>query len=332
MKKHLRYIIILIMILTTINGCQAQKSDYIKLPHLTDKESAILNDKSDKEILYGDIVGHTTNGELELNEILTATNKITNQEKIDICIAILQNDNLYHLHDRAAIEISGKIDSINVYRFGNQKNIDYIILRTSIQLNQVLYPGSHFSGLDKEQIEKLSSIINLDKTQNQTKKYLIEALYSLAVSDTNGKYINDKINGFEINDELKVYNDSLFKTFQLLKPSFERLNAIRTWKEMDKNYKAIYEMFENYHPIMFLQLLSFNPSTVLESKVLCELKQNALIEIIKNAETTSFYSTYRLAYLIELLIEKNYTVRFLDQLMDKKVKNELINELELKKY
>ncbi|NCD42259.1 MAG: hypothetical protein EOL88_09225 [Bacteroidia bacterium] len=96
------------MILTTINGCQAQKSDYIKLPHLTDKESAILNDKSDKEILYGDIVGHTTNGELELNEILTATNKITNQEKIDICIAILQNDNLYHLHDRAAIEISGK--------------------------------------------------------------------------------------------------------------------------------------------------------------------------------------------------------------------------------
>lgn len=195
-----------------------------------------------------------------------------------------------------------------------------------------MYPGSHFSGLDKEQIEKLSSIINLDKTQNQTKKYLIEALYSLAVSDTNGKYINDKINGFEINEELKVYNDSLFKTFQLLKPSFERLNAIRTWKEMDKNYKAIYEMFENYHPIMFLQLLSFNPSTVLESKVLCELKQNALIEIIKNAETTSFYSTYRLAYLIELLIERNYTVRFLDQLMDKKGKNELINELELKKY
>ncbi|HTO16278.1 MAG TPA: hypothetical protein VLZ83_10920 [Edaphocola sp.] len=172
----------------------------------------------------------------------------------------------------------------------------------------------------------------MDKTQNQKKKYWIEALYSLAVSDTNGKYINDKINGFEINDELKVYNDSLFKTFQLLKPSFERLNAIRTWKEMDKNYKAIYEMFENYHPIMFLQLLSFNPSTVLESKVLCELKQNALIEIIKNAETTSFYSTYRLAYLIELLIERNYTVRFLDQLMDKKGKNELINELELKKY
>ena len=83
---------------------------------------------------------------------------------------------------------------------------------------------------------------------------------------------------------------------------------------------------------MFLQLLSFNPSTVLESKELCELKQNALIEIIKNAETTSFYSTYRLAYLIELLIERNYIVRFLDQLMDKKGKNELINELELKKY
>ena len=184
------------MILTIIYGCQAQKSDYIKLPHLTDKESTILNDKSDKEILYGDIVDHTTNGEFELNEILTATNKITNQEKIDICITILQNDNLYHLHDRAAKEISGKIDSINVYRFGNQKNIDYIILRTSIQLNQVLYPGGHFSGLDKEHVEKLSSIINLDKTQNQTKKYLIETLYSLATSDTICMYINKKINGF----------------------------------------------------------------------------------------------------------------------------------------
>ena len=54
---------------------------------------------------------------------------------------------------------------------------------------------------------------------------------------------------------------------------------------MDKNYKRFMKCLKIIM-IMFL-ILSFNPSTVLESKY-CELKQNALIEIIKNAETTSF--------------------------------------------
>jgi hypothetical protein len=76
--------------------------------------------------------------------------------------------------------------------------------------------------------------------------------------------------------------------------------------------------------------LSFNPSTVLESKKLCELKQNALMKIINNADSKSFYSSYRLAYLIELLVDRNYTVRFLDNLMTYERKQEFIRGLEEK--
>ena len=331
MQIHLKNIVFLIIILVLNISCQSQKN--FNIPYLTNSELSSIFNKKEKEIYYGDIVFSTTKGEYKLNELLTDSNSIlTDKNKIEICIVILKQDNLYHLHDRAAAEISSKIDTLNFENNFYQECTDYIILRTNIQLNQVLYSGGNYRELDKEYIDKILKIINENEIKNQTKKYLIEALYSLVVSGTNGKYINDRINGFWVNDELKTYNDSLFKTYQSLKPSFESLDAIQTWKEMDKNYKAIYEMFENYHPIMFLQILSFNPSTVLESKELCELKQNALIETIKNAESKSFYSTYRLAYLTELLIERNYTVRFLDQLMDKSGNKELINELELKKY
>jgi len=341
MNRHFKYIIVPLLILASLINSYAQKTDYIKLPHLTNKESFLLSDKCDKEFFYsgGDLIFHTTEGEYKtegeckLNELLIKSNSsLTHQDKFEICIAILCHDNLYHLHDRAASEIYKIINITNISKYVNQEKIDYILLRTNIQLSQILYPGGHFVELDKEHIDKFLNMIKSDKLQFRTKKFFIESLYSLCISEVNGKYIYDMINKFDIATELKNYNDNLFKAYQLLKPNFERLKNIRTWMEMDKNYIAIHMMFKYYHPIMFMQLLSFNPSTVLESKEICNLKQNALIGIIKNADTTSFYNTYRLIYLTELLIEENYTVRFLDQVMDEKGKKDLVDKFELKKH
>jgi len=318
------------MIFTSTISCQSQEN--VDIPYLTKSELSSISNKKEKEIYYGDIVFSTTNGEYKLNEILTDSNStLTDKSKIEICIAILQDDFLYHLHDKASSELSNVIDTLNLAQI-NQNKINYILLRSIIQLDEILYAGGRFVEIDKININKLLNIIQSEDAKYSTKKYMIESLYSICASDSNGIYINEQINRFNISRDIKNYNDSLYFIYKKFKPAFEKLDSIKTWMEMDKHKDDISKMFENYNPIMFIQFLSFNPSTVLESKKLCELKQNALIEIIKSSKSTSFYSTFRLTYLIELLIDNNYTVRFLDQLMNKRGIKELKEELEMKKY
>ena len=318
------------MILSFAISCRSQEN--IDIPYLTNSEISSISNKKEKEIYYGSIVFTTTKGEYKLNEILTdSTSILTDKNKIEICIAILQDDFLYHLHDKASSELSEIVHTLNLTGI-NQSRINYILLRSNIQFDEILYAGGRFVEIDRMKINKLLDIIQSEEAQFSTKKYMIESLYSICASDSAGNYINEQVNRFNINKEIKSYNDSLFSIYKKIKPTFERLDGINTWREMDRHKDDIREMFENYDPIMLIQLLSFNPSTVLESKKLCELKQNAIIEIIKNVENSSFYSTYRLAYLIELLIDNNYTVRFLDQLIDKNGIKELIEKLETKKY
>ena len=252
---------------------------------------------------------------------------------VELCISILQNENLYHLHDRAGIELAGLTESIELDKWLssiNENRFEYILLRTNHLPDKVLYLGRDFSELNLGNQQAFFKIIGNDRLGQKTKKYFIEALYSLTIAQKTGEAIYKTLSELNLEDNLKECNDSLYQAFQQYKPQFERLDAIHTWKEMDKNTNAIKEMFENTHPIMFLQLLSFNPSTVLESKKLSQLKQDALIEIMNNADHESFYDTYRLAYLNELLVDRNYSVRFLDKVMSNKEKQDFIKELEKK--
>ena len=204
----------------------------------------------------------------------------------------------------------------------------YVLLRINHPLSKILYSGGDFRELAYENMYEVFQILQKDIYGQKVKKYFIEALYSLATEQSTGHIIYGRLNAMQLHDDLKKYNDSLYVIFQKLKPVFVKLEAIRTWKEMDKNYKSLEELFSNPHPIMFIQILSENPSTVLESKKLCNLKQNALIKIIKNTNLESFYSSYRFAYLNELLIDENYSVRFLDKVMNRVEKRKFILDLE----
>lgn len=334
--KHLNKFILTIFILTALISCNGQNNDTSLLPHITKKESNSISNKKDKKIYYGSIVTHITEGEYELNKMLANENSpLSNQEKFELSIAILQNNSLYHLHKRAGAEISGVIDTIEIpqlLKSINQDRLNYILLMANVRLGQMPLSGINFDELDKEKIDELINVISKEIIEYDIRKYFIEALYAMVMFQRDGRVINTRLKEIGLNNDLNSYNDSLFTTFKAYKPEFEKLDAIPTWMEMDKNYDAIKEMFENSHPIMFLQLLYFNPSTVLESKELCVLKQKALLDIMSKADNNSFYETYRLVYLNELLVDRNYSVRFLDQLMNRKEKREFIRKLEENRF
>lgn len=317
--------------------CSAQDSLAVKHSTLsnikflkTEQLSKIMN-KEEMRIQKGCIISYITKGEFELNKIFNdSTTSLKNENLIILCRSILQSEDLYHLHDSAGEQLFALLDKSDYDKslFNQQDKFEYILLRMNHPLSRVLYAGGRFVEIGQKNKENLFTFIGTESFSPKTKKYFIEALYSLTVSQKNGEYINKRISHLNLDVNLMEYNDSLYKAFQKYKPLFENLEAIHTWKEMDKNDKLVQEMFESYHPIMFLQILSFNPSTVLESKKLSQLKQNALISIIKNADKNSFYSSYRLAYLIELLVDRNYSVRFLDAIMSKSEKDKFIMQLE----
>lgn len=331
MKQFIRYILLLkIILLQTF--VQGQNQGTYNLPYLNQIESLQISNKSEREIKNGCLVTSMTEGEFVLDSILTnSTFSRSNKRKLELCASILQVDNLYYLHNRAGFEIWNSIESHgikDIAAYVDVIKLDYVLLRIIISTQSDV----PFIRLGNEQLDAIYAIIGNANIGERTQRYFIEALYSLTIQQKTGKLIHDKLNELILTEDQKRYNDNLFTAFQLYKPILEKLNKIRTWREMDKKFNEIQNMFTKTHPIMFLQLLSFNPSTVLESKKLCEAKQNALLDLLKNADNKSFYYSLRLEYLIELLFDRNYSVRFLDQLMTKSEKQSFIKNLELNKY
>ena len=235
--------------------------------------------------------------------------------------SIIKNVNLYHLHDLAGYTLSEMLINEDSYSFLKENtdfySFNYCLIRLNHSVDSFLLQGGNLIELDSIKQIQLINYLNDQRLSRSTKIYIMDCLYSLIFKEQSGKYVHNKIAVSKIDRELLVHNDSLFDIFTKVKPGFEMLDNIKTWMEMDKKYIEIKEMLRDSQPIMFYQILSFNPSTVLESKELCKLKEKALSGIIRNSMKGSFYKDLKYAYLKELLIENNYAVRFLNGVMNR---------------
>ena len=278
-----------------------------------------ISNMEDTQIAHGDLVFHTTEGALVLQNILNnRSNFKSKQEKIDLCISIVGNRNLYHLHDIAGSELAKLLKRTKTVNYLQARvpedQLGYFLLRVNHTVSSVIGAGDFFE-LDPTKQLKLIRLLENSSLSHQTKLYLIDALYSYSFKAQTGKALHDAISNLEISSSLTDYNEFLFDIFRQLKPRYETLENISTWKEMDGMSEEIKVMMANYHPIIFLQILCFNPSTVLESHELCLLKETALHSIIADAQVGTFYDDYKLIYANELLCSGNYVTRFLDQLI-----------------
>lgn len=243
----------------------------------------------------------------------------------------MENKNLYHLHDRAGAELTPLFESSSLNNYlltVNRDNLEYVLLRINHSLSTVAFQGGKFKepGLDIQ--NSFFKIIENNIYGPRTKIYFIEGLYSLCLNPETGFSINERLNRSNLDDNLKEYNDSLYHAFKKYKKELEGYETIRFYYGIDSLTNFIQKVFEDTHPIMFLQLLYFNPGLVVNVKELSQLKQNALMGLINNAKSISFFSSYRLAYLNELLLDANYSVRFLDNIMSNAGKQEFIKQLE----
>lgn len=336
----MRTLITLILYGVTLLGCQNQANvENFELPILDNNlkiedplsyvdsvTNSKLTNKTLVELQNGCFVDYITKGQQELENLLSNSKKINEQQTFKLLVEILSRDNYFHLHNYAG----QKLAENNQYYLEKDSNgkSKYIKLRMNHSYEDVFKSGGEFYDLDEEKQNGLLRIIKENKETEQTQKYFIEALYSLTAKKENGERVHKEIRKNIQSEVIKNYNDSLYKTFKILKPTFEKLEKIATWMEMDKSKIDIRNLFENSHPIMFLQILSQNPSTVLNSNELSNLKHKALMQILSNTEPNSFYSSYKLIYLNELLLEDNYSVRFLNTIMTKKEKIEFIKQLE----
>ncbi len=324
----------LILIFFSYNFCTCQEienkdSTFISLPYLSkEKRNAIENKSPEIEFHYGHIMRHTTQGEIELDRILSDSlaTSLTHNQKIDLCAKILERNYLYHLHRRSAIQLENTLPQEKLSKYISEDNYGYAFLRTYHY--NILYSVGEFRELDSTQQASIIKTLSQERLDLKTRRYLIESLYSLTYSKKSGERIHSAINESDLSKNLKTYNDSLFTVFNKLKPLFVKLDTIHTWMEMDKHKREIKHLLKNPHPIMFNQILSFNPTTVEDSKKLSALKHNALISIISEANNDSFYSTYRLEYLNELLTDGVYSIRFLEKIMTTEERQNLVHELE----
>lgn len=318
----------LTIICLTCFCCTAQEmKKKITFPIFDSITNVKLSDKTEIKEQFGCFIEHTTVGEKKLGEILKDSS-FSSKIKSDILESILLNNTYYHLH-RLAGNIIQNDDTLKL-NLRNKTSSNYLKLRTIITIeDKIFYSGGEFYELKHDKIEDILHIIRDPKTDNISKQYFIETLYSLTSKPETGRLIFDSINVLNLADSLKELNSQLFKIFEVYKPVYEHLNSIRTWKEMDKNYDQLQKLFKCNQPIMFFQILSQNPSTVLESKKLSKLKNDELLSIINNSKSNSFYNDYRIFYLVQFLIEQNYSIRFLETIMTEQERKDYLKKIEM---
>ena len=325
-SKQFRILIIIIPFLFIGCNGSAQKIEEYKISSnditsfLKNEDIIKIKNQKEAQIRNGCIITITTQGALELEKILDDSTyfKSVNDRKL-FCISVIENRTLYHLHDIVGNHLSTLLKNDDKVDFiinnTNSSSLDYCLMRTNHTIESVIIPGGYFLEPTLEVLTELMNRLCDNRLSISSKLYIMDGIYSLIFKQKTIKNIYSKISSLNIEKELLLYNDSLYNNCFKLKLQFEQLDKIHTWMEMDKNYKNIKTMLLNYQPTMFFQILCFNPSTVLDSKELCKLKETALISIIKNAKDNSFYDDMKYVYLNELLIDGNYIVRFLDGVM-----------------
>jgi hypothetical protein len=320
----MRILILITLFLSTCGLASVKNKNIVEkdILYLKSEDFKKICNKGEKKLQFGCIVESTTQGAFELGKILDDSVYFSSVDyKKNCCISIIKNVDLYHLHDLAGYTLSELLKNKDSYSFlkenTDSSSFNYCLIRLSHSVDSVLLPGGHLIELDSMKQIQLINYLNDQRLNRSTKIYIMDCLYSLTFKEQSGKYIHNKVAVSKIYRELLLHNDSLFDIFTKVKHRFEMLDTIRTWMEMDKKYNEIRAMLIDPQPIMFYQILSFNPSTVLESKELCKLKEKALSGIIKNSMKGSFYKDLRYSYLNELLIDNNYTVRFLDGVMNR---------------
>lgn len=317
------HIIILVFLLQTLQGC-SQTNDTSKLsrplPNLSMKESKRLVNDQDKMILYGDIASHTTEGAYYM-ERLSEESDLTSDQWATIYLDILARNEFYHLHNDAGKkladlksfkEIITKQDSLP------ENSIPYILSRMIYSTSRVT--DSRPRELSIDQINQFVKLLGDKNIRNPDKKYFLYALYSCSFKTETGVIIDSLVRNLDLDSDMVQYNSNLYQRFKNLKPQFEELDRIRTWKEMDKNKNEIGKFLQSTDPLLFYQILGFNPSTVLDSKEFCQLKKETLLTILSQSYKGDqlFYTSYVNAFRPELLNYDFYTIRFLQEIMDEK--------------
>ena len=324
MRLHHYIGTILFLIFSTSNAQETIKNDVFTF--LDSLSNVKLKDKTEVRENIGSFVEHSTIGEVEFQKIINDSS-ISIENKSKLLESVLLNNSFYHLHKLAGNVIQSSYSLKLNHR--NSTKSDYLKLRTIITIeDEIFHGGGNFFELKSEKIEEILQIIANPEANDISKKYFIEVLYSLTSKPETGKLIFERISKLSINDSIKQYNSQLQKYFELYKPNYEHLESIRTWKEMDRNKDQLEKLFMSNQPIMFFQILSQNPSTVLESKKLSNLKNDALLFIIKYSKPTSFFHDLRIFYLVQFLIEGNYSIRFLDTIMNEHERKQYLGKLE----
>jgi hypothetical protein len=184
--------------------------------------------------------------------------------------------------------------------------------------------------LSEEQENQAMEYIKNERCSDSVKTYLLDYLYSVNYSVKRGELLHDKVKYLTLDRPVLHKNEMLYQHYIATKPLFEKLDSIQTWMEMDKNFANIKILLNNDSPIIFLQILKFNPSTVLKSKALCRRKIKTIRKIVFETDPGSFFSIYKMILRNELDLKDNNDVRFISDTYTAKqferLKNKLINK------
>lgn len=321
MKFKPTQIISRILLFLTLQGCSQSNSNEISipLPHLNLKETKLLANDKDLEEQHGCIVTNTTEGAHYLKEIENES-LLSSKEWIEVYLSILTRNEFYHLHNIAGIKLA-KVSSVQSVILKQdslpENSFAYIVSRMVYSTNGVT--DSHPKELSIDQINVFIKLLRDNDINNTDKVYFLNALYSCSFKTETGVLIDSLVRNIELDSNVFEQNRKLFERYKNIKPQFENLDLIHTWKEMDKNKNKIGEFLQSTDPLLFYQILGFNPSTVLDSKEFCQLKKETLLSILTQDYVGDqlFYVSYVNAFKPELLNYDFYTVRFLQRIMTK---------------
>lgn len=317
------FIITIFILIQTLNGC-SQMNDDSKLsrsiPSLSMKDSKHLANDQDRLILYGHIATHTTEGAYYMERLWELSDK-NSEQWANIYLDILARNEFYHLHNDAGKNLASLISFEEIIAKQDslpENSIPYILSRMVYSTSQVI--GSRPLELSLGQINRFVTLLSDENISSSDKVYFLNALYSCCFKTETGVLIDSLVRTSELDSNIVEHNAKLYGRYKNIKPKFDRLNEILTWKEMDKNLNEIEEFLQLTDPLLFYQILGFNPSTVLESKEFCQLKKETLLSILSQsyAGNQLFYASYINAFRPELLGYDFYTVRFLQKIMTKK--------------
>lgn len=243
-----------------------------------------------------------------------------NSRRIDLSLKILSDSKLIYLHEDAGRELSNMIgiqnEPVNISKailpiakngFVNAHAMGVIL--TSIQpkleeekfkinmdsirkLSPERFAKFHDSR-DSTKLHYLLILIQNNDILDETKKYIVEYLYSNFNSIEVGNNISSRIERSNASPEIKNYSELLYKEYVSSKPIFNTLNSIHTWKEMDKNKDKIGMALKIESPLIFKDAFSLSPSTLQESVNLRKQKSKYLISyILKYGKKSDSYFSY----------------------------------------